>query len=890
MRLVERPGAGEARPNRRATYRVQLNPDFTFFDAARIAGYLAELGISHLYCSPYLKASPGSMHGYDVADHAHLNDELGGQPGLSALSGALREHGLGQVLDIVPNHMAADPRANLWWRDVLENGPSSPYAGFFDIDWEGGEARSAFTVLVPILGDQYGRVIEGGELRIARHGGAFCVEYHEHDLPVSPKTVDEIVARAARRAGSSELAEVAAGLGDLPPARLTDRDAVAERHEKKETLAARIVELCRDHPELAEALDAEVEAVNGDYDRLDELLRRQNFRLAYWRTASEELDYRRFFNIETLVGLRAEDEQVFEKTHRLVLQLVDDGTVDGLRVDHVDGLRDPEGYLGRLSNATSGTYTVVEKILGHGEHLPDRWPVAGTSGYDFLIRVNDLFVDSDHERAMTEVYESFTGETATFEEVAHDSKMEIMRRELAPEVARLTALLSEICDGHRRHRDHTRRELRDALREVVAHVGVYRTYNLPGRPASPEDRRRISEAISGAVGCRPDIDRELLHFIGELALGEQTGRGVDEFVPRFQQLTAPVTAKGVEDTAFYRYNRLVSLNEVGGDPGTFGRPVAAFHEATELSALRWPESMLTLSTHDTKRGADTRARINVLSEIPDRWGEAVRSWSQSNARHRRGEWPDANAEYLLYQTLAGAWPVDADRAAGYMSKALREAKVHTSWADPDEIYERDVEVFVRTILADAGFISSLESFLHDNQVIVRGRRNSLAQVALLLTSPGIPDIYQGSELWDMSLVDPDNRRPVDYPLRSDLLAGLAPGPLVDFAGVDLARDVDGTAKLWLTIKLLAHRRSNPDLYSKGGYEPLTTDTEDLLAFERDSLVTVVPCRSTVGRGASVELPGGRWLDLLTGAEVPGGLQPADRLLSGFPVAVLERVQ
>ena len=890
MRLVERPGAGEARPNRRATYRVQLNPDFTFFDAARIAGYLAELGISHLYCSPYLKASPGSMHGYDVADHAHLNDELGGQPGLSALSGALREHGLGQVLDIVPNHMAADPRANLWWRDVLENGPSSPYAGFFDIDWEGGEARSAFTVLVPILGDQYGRVIEGGELRIARHGGAFCVEYHEHDLPVSPKTVDEIVARAARRAGSSELAEVAAGLGDLPPARLTDRDAVAERHEKKETLAARIVELCRDHPELAEALDAEVEAVNGDYDRLDELLRRQNFRLAYWRTASEELDYRRFFNIETLVGLRAEDEQVFEKTHRLVLQLVDDGTVDGLRVDHVDGLRDPEGYLGRLSNATSGTYTVVEKILGHGEHLPDRWPVAGTSGYDFLIRVNDLFVDSDHERAMTEVYESFTGETATFEEVAHDSKMEIMRRELAPEVARLTALLSDICDGHRRHRDHTRRELRDALREVVAHMGVYRTYNLPGLPPSAEDRQRMSYAVAGAIGCRPNLDSELLHFIGELALGEQTGRPVEEFIPRLQQLTAPVMAKGVEDTAFYRYNRLVSLNEVGGDPGTFGRPVAAFHEATARSALRWPESMLTLSTHDTKRGADTRARINVLSEIPDRWDEAVRSWSQSNARHRSGEWPDANAEYLLYQTLAGAWPVDADRAAGYMSKALREAKVHTSWADPDEVYERDVEVFVHSVLADAGFVSSLESFLHDNQVIARGRRNSLAQVALLLTCPGVPDIYQGCELWDMSLVDPDNRRPVDYALRSDLLAGLAPGPVVDDADVDLARDADGAAKLRLTTRLLAHRRSNADVYSKGGYEPLPTDSGGLLAFERDSLVTVVPCRSTVAQGASVELPSGAWLDLLSGAEVPGGLQPADLLLAGFPVAVLERVQ
>ena len=882
MRLVAKPGRSNTGPSRRATYRVQLSPEFTFGQAAEVTGYLAELGISHLYCSPYLQASAGSAHGYDVVDHTHINVELGGQPGLSSLSGALREHGLGQILDIVPNHMAADPRANIWWRDVLENGPSSRYAGFFDIDWEGGESRSAFTVLVPILGDHYGRVVERGELRVARRAGVFVVEYHDHELPLSPKTVDEIVGRAARRAGSAELAEVAAGLSELPPARVTDREAVHERHERKETLAARIVELCREDSELAEALDAEVEAVNRDHDRLDQLLRRQNYRLAHWRTASEELDYRRFFNIETLVGLRAEDEQVFEKTHRLVLQLVDDGTLDGLRVDHVDGLRDPEGYLTRLADATSGTYTVVEKILSRDEDLVETWRVAGTTGYDFLIRVNNLFVETANERAMTEVYETFTGESATFAQVAHESKLEIMRRELAPELGRLTNLLSGVCGEYRRHHDHTRRDLRGALGEVVAHMGVYRTYNSAVRSPGAAERRRVRQAVEEAAACREDVDRELLYFIGDLVLGGLPGEAAAEFVPRFQQFTAPVMAKGVEDTAFYRYNRLVSLNEVGGDPGVFGTPVEDFHAATARIADLWPDTMLTLSTHDTKRGADVRARINVLSEIPEQWRDAVENWGRSNARHRDGEWPDRNAEYLLYQTLVGAWPTDPDRIASYMYKALREAKLHTSWADPNERYERDVEVFSRTILSDREFVRSVESFLRDNRVIERGRRNSLAQAALLLTCPGIPDIYQGSEIWDMSLVDPDNRRPVDYALRSRLLSD-APR-----SRVDVADDGSGLLKMTLVHSLLSHRRSAPDTYSKGGYEPLRVEGDGIVAYERDALAVVVPCRSTLSGHTHVDLPAGEWVDVVTGATVPGGAHRVASLLAHFPLAALTR--
>lgn len=884
MGLVVTTGVARSGVPRIASYRLQLNSSFTFANAAEIAGYLEDLGISHLYCSPYLQAAPGSTHGYDVADPERISDEIGGQPGLSLLSGALRDHGMGQILDIVPNHMAADPKANPWWRDVLENGPSSRYADFFDIDWEGGESRSSFTVLVPILGDHFGRVIERGEIRLERRGGMFILRYHEHELPISPKTLDELVGRAARRAGSPELAEVASGLGDLPPARVTDREAVAYRHEQKEALAARTAELCQTEPGIANVLDEQVEAINNDPDRLDELLRRQNYRLAYWKTANEELDYRRFFNIETLVGLRAEDDHVFESTHRVILQLVDDGTVDGLRVDHVDGLRNPEGYLNRLQAATSGVFTVVEKILAPREELASGWPVAGTTGYDFLTRVNNLFVVRANERAMTEVYETFTGQTHSFAEVAHDSKTEIMRRELSPEFERLTSLLADICESHRRQRDHTRSELRSALSELIAHMRVYRTYNLPGTAASDTDRMWIDEAMTGALACRADLDAELVEFIGQLAKGELRGDGPDEFLPRFQQLTAPVVAKGVEDTAFYRYNRLVSLNEVGGDPGTFGIPSEEFHAGTRRAAHSSPESMLTLATHDTKRGADVRARINVLSEIPGQWADAVRAWARANERHRGTSGPDPNSEYMLYQTLVGAWPIEPDRLASYMSKALREAKVHTSWADPDEDYERDVEVFVRSIFCDPGFMSLFDSFLSDTHLVARGRRNSLTQTALMLTCPGVPDIYQGTELWDMSLVDPDNRRPVDFALRTGLLRQHD-----EFTAADLGADSLGTSKLRLIRLLLAHRRSNPDLYDKTGYEPLPAEGDGIIAFERDSVVVVGSCRSVLAPEASVELPPGEWADVISGARAHGGQQRLASLLSGFPVAVLQRV-
>ena len=870
----------------RSTYRVQLSKEFGFSDAAGIAGYLAELGVSHLYCSPYLQAAPGSTHGYDVVAPERLNDELGGGPAYAGMMGALRAAGLGQVLDIVPNHMATDA-TNRWWWDVLENGPASRYAAVFDIDWEGGDRSAAHTVLVPVLGDHYGRVLEAGELALARAGAEVMVRYHDMELPVSPRSLDELLAAGARRAGSEALGRIAEGYGALPTSRLTDEAAVSERHEQHLALRGQLEELLRADGSIAAGLDDEIEALNADPDRLDALLRRQNYRLAHWRTASEELDYRRFFNIESLIGVRVEDPQVFARTHRLIAELVKDGTVDGLRVDHVDGLRDPEKYLDDLAAATGGAYTVVEKILEPGETLRPSWPVAGTSGYDFLIRVNNLFVESRSEAVMTATYQAVTGETASYEEIVQASKQQVMASELAAEVGRLVGILADLSDGYRRHRDHTRRELRHTLREFIARFEVYRTYVHAGEPASDEDRRQVRTAADAARAARPDLDGELLCFLSELALGEHPGAGEAEFADRLAQLTAPVMAKGVEDTAFYRYNRLVSLNEVGGDPGVFGRPVAEFHQAMAAAAEQWPEAMLTLSTHDTKRSADVRARINVISEIPDAWRAAAERWMELTEAHRREGLPDRNDVYLLFQTVLGAWPIDAERAVAFMAKATKEAKVHTSWTDPVAAYDEAMEEFVRAVLADDVFTAALVSWLADHRVVARGHRNSLAQTALLLTCPGSPDLYQGSELWDLSLVDPDNRRPVDYDERRRLLAGLRGGG----TGV-VASDERGTSKLAVVHRLLAHRQADPGSYEPAGYEPLIAKgcrADDVVGFRRGGLAVVVACRGDDDWGdTTVALPTACGRDVVTGQAVDGGARRLAELFAELPVAVVSR--
>ncbi len=873
----------------RATYRVQLHAGFTFDDAAAIAAYLADLGVSHLYTSPILQAAPGSTHGYDVVDHTRLNVELGGADGYDRLLAVLAGHGLGHVLDIVPNHMAIAGRANVWWWDVLENGPASVHAHAFDIDWSGADARSESRVLVPVLADQIGRVLEAGELALVRDGGSFTVRYFDHELPVSPRSLDELLAAAAEAAGSDELASIAAAFGHLPHATNTDPASVVERHRDKELLRERLAALVAHDAPAAAAIDAQIAAINADPDALDTLLLRQNFRLASWRTASEELDYRRFFNIETLVGLRVEDPSVFTPSHALIAELVDRGAVQELRVDHIDGLRDPAEYLERLAQLVSGAPVVVEKILEGDEELPP-WPVAGTTGYEFAKRVDGLLVDPDAEAAVTAAYTAFVGDDRAYDDVVAEAKQQIMREELRAEVERITGRLAAICQHHRRHRDHTRHELREAVRATLAAFGVYRTYVRPGCATSGADRAHIADAAKQVAASRPDVEGELLTFLARILAGDGADDEELELAVHFQQVSAPVMAKGVEDTAFYRYQRLISLNEVGGDPGTFGTTVADFHHANERAAAHHQRAMLTLSTHDTKRSNDVRARIHLLSELAAPWAAAVDEWHELTTAYRQPAGPDRSTELLLYQTLVGAWPITRERLVAFAQKAIKEAKVHTSWTSPDLAFDDAVRAFVEGLLGDDAMVTAIEQFLAEHQIVERGRTNSLAQTALLLTSPGVPDVYQGTDGWDLSLVDPDNRRPVDYDGRRRTLAALT--TVADA----LERADDGGPKLWLIRQVLADRRQRPGAYDGAPYRPLVAQgpkARHAVAYERRDTVVVVP-RLVVGLaggwdGTTVELPAGDWRDVITGAVVAGGAAVAVAdLLTGFPVAVLAR--
>ncbi len=804
----------------RATYRVQLHAAFTFDDAAELAPYLADLGVSHLYCSPYLQAAPGSTHGYDVVDPHTLNAELGGAEAHARMTDALRSHGIGQILDIVPNHMAVAERANAWWWDVLENGPASRYASYFDIDWDPPERKLIAQVLVPVLGNHYGRVLDDGELAIARDGGSFVVRYFDHQVPVSPRTLDDLLQRAAVRTASDELASLATAFGRLPHALITEGDSVLERHRDKEVLRQRLADLCAADDTVAVAIDEEVKGINDDFDALHALLERQNYRLAFWRTAGRELDYRRFFDITTLVGLRTESEHVFDDTHALVLKLVADGVVDGLRIDHVDGLRDPLGYLERLRGAVGpGRYIAVEKILGPDERLRPSWPIDGTSGYDFLAQVNRLLHDADGSDAMTTIYERFIGRSDDVEVVARSAKHEIMRTVLAADVERLTAHFAVVAEGHRRHRDYTRAELRDALREVIADFDVYRTYVRSGSDVDAEDEAVVDRAVAAARLQRPDLDGELFTFLRDLLVLRHPGVAEAELAERFQQVSSPVMAKAVEDTTFYRYLRMVSLNEVGGEPAHFGLAVDDFHERRAADA--GSRSLLATSTHDTKRSEDVRARLAALAEVPEAWAAAVERWSVDH-HDLRGALVDRPTEYLLYQTVVGAWPLSAERAKAYLEKATKEAKVATSWIDPVAEYDDAVASFVDAVVDNPDFRADVERFLADTGLVAAGRHNSLVQTALKLTCPGIPDLYQGTELWDLSLVDPDNRRPVDYDLRRSQL---------------IQPDGDlGGEKLALIRSLLHLRRDRPELFSvDAGYSPLPAegpDAERVVAFER----------------------------------------------------------
>ncbi len=888
----------------RATYRVQLHPGFTFDDAANLAGYFAELGVSHLYCSPYLQATPGSTHGYDVVDHRRINEDLGGAAGHARMHSALRGHGLGQVLDLVPNHMAIVSPYNPWWWDVLENGPASNYSSYFDVDWETPEKRLRNSVLIPVLGDQYGVVLESGEIALERDGAALTVRYHEHRFPVAPRSFDTILSGAAARCGSDELAFLADAFGRLPLPTATDLESTRRRHRDKDVLRTHLTRLIREHREVGPAIDAVIAEINQHRDALHLLLERQNYRLAYWRAASRDLGYRRFFDINTLVGLRMEEEHVFADTHFLVLRWLADGTLDGVRVDHIDGLRDPEQYLRRLHQAQPEAWVVVEKILEPGESLRGSWPIAGTTGYDFLNTVGGLLIDPAGEQPLTRFYTEFTGEPAGFARIALEKKDLVMREILGSDLNRLTALFLEVCERHPRHRDYTRHELHEALCAAVARLPVYRTYlrgaDDPAREATdsainPDDLRYIDAGIEASKTDRPDIDPRLFDFLRELLLLRHRGPLEVELAMRFQQLTGPVMAKGIEDTAFYCFNRFVALNEVGGDPARFGVAAVQFHRECETAHAQWPLRMLATSTHDTKRSDDLRARMSLLSEIPERWIAAVRGWSEMNRPWWRGGLSDRNAEYLFYQTLVGAWPIGRDRILEYMRKAAREAKQHTSWIAPNEEYERSLAGFIEGALDNAEFVNDLTSFVAP--LVWPGRVNALAQTLIKLTAPGVPDFYQGSELWNFALVDPDNRRPVDYALRRGLLAEMRCATVEQV----LARADEGMPKLWLIRQALALRRRQPQLFGRAGdYQPLsarhgTRAADHAIVFGRgDGIITIAPRLPLTLAGdwadTAIALPRGRWRNELTADTIDGGDNLLANLLARFPVCLLSRAE
>jgi len=936
----------------RATYRIQLHAAFTLKDATKIVPYLAELGISHVYCSPYFRARPGSLHGYDVVDHNALNPEIGTRDDLEEFIATLRAHGMGHILDFVPNHVGVMGADNERWMDVLEHGQASRFADFFDIAWSPPNHTLQGKLLVPALGAAYGTVLESGELQLKYEAekGSLAVFYHQHRLPMDPRTYGLVLEDFRKDLESHgqaertvELQRVISGF-DSVPARIEGQpfDANARHDEaarSKEALRA----LVSSSADVQSCLQRAIDRINGTgpdkpgFDALHALLERQNNRLAFWRVASDDINYRRFFDVNDLAALRMENEAVFDTTHRLLLELIHQGKLDGVRIDHPDGLFDPSAYFTTLQAKVGASdqqrrplYLLIEKITAAFERLPLSWPVHGTTGYNFAILANGLFVDGRAKASMDRVYRSFIGEYNEWPECAFDSKILVMRTSLSAEVNVLANHLVRIAQSDRHTRDFTLAALRHALVEVIAAFPVYRTYVT--NVASDDDRRYIDWAIGKARRRSDSTAAPVLEFVRSMMLADATAApeampaDIEAFARKVQQVTAPVTAKGVEDTALYRFTRLSSLNEVGGDPDVFGTAVNQFHADAEYRQKNWPHEMLASSTHDTKRSEDVRARINVISEMPSVWNKLIRRWSRINRNRRRmvdgTAAPGPHAEYLLYQTLIGTWPakpLDGDahdeyakRIGEYMIKASREAKRRTSWANPNEEYETALREFVVSILERREsnlFPAEVDTF---NQRIARfGYFNSLSQLVCKLTAPGVPDIYQGCELWDDSLVDPDNRRPVDYSRRRELLESMSARPVSEL----LESMEDGSAKLYVTHKVLSARRSHADIFREGSYRALKVHGQKaahLCAFARiHSSGTVIvlvprlfarllgekesmPVGETVWGDTRIELPQefrsasftpvfGRADENIQGS---GGSIPVAAVLSEFPIGLL----
>jgi (1->4)-alpha-D-glucan 1-alpha-D-glucosylmutase len=924
-----------------ATYRLQFNARFTFRDARQIAGYLNELGISDLYASSYLAAKEGSLHGYDVVNQTILNKEVGDEQSYQAMVGELQRLGMGHILDFVPNHMCIESSENAWWMDVLENGESSPYARFFDIDWQPVKKELTGKVLLPFLGDQYGKVLEDGQLKLSFAEGAFRLDCSGVPIPLEPKSCLQLLGHrlevlqglfAAEAPPLQEFLSIITALQHLPGASEPEPEKREERHREKDVVKKRLGQLCQESPEIAGFIGENLAIFNGtkgdsaSFDLLDRLLRDQVYRPSYWRVATEEINYRRFFDVNGLAAIRMEDPAVFEQTHQLLFRLIREGKVTGVRIDHVDGLFDPISYLQNLQKraylelsrgaaASCGAageeekpgesesrekayreallqdpsykpfYALCEKILMKGELLPEEWPVFGTTGYDFLGSLNGIFVDTEKAREFDRLYARFAGPLADFPEVAYEKKKLVMQVSLSGEVNMLAHRLNTISEQDRHTRDFTMNSLARVITEVIACFPVYRSY---ANCASLRDKdlQYIEAAVARAKRKNPAISASIFDFLRDVLLlksPERAGEGERaawlNFAMRFQQITGPVMAKGMEDTAFYVYNRLASLNEVGGMPGRFGTPLEAFHGQNMERIKSFPHSMITTDTHDSKRGEDVRTRIDALSELPELWQKSLAKWRRLNKGKsvvlENQTVPDRNEEYLLYQTLIGAWPaLEPDqggfekfrgRIREYMVKAVREAKVNTSWISPNAAYEDALTAFVNRILFNAPGNAFLREFLPFQKRIARSAvYSSLSQALLKMVSPGVPDLYQGTELWDFTLVDPDNRQPVDYQRRVEALAGLrareaeiGPGPLF---GELQGAPGDGRVKLYLIYRVLNYRKRHRELFDAGDYLPLEArgaKARHLCAFARrlggQSLLAVAP-RLLASLSPDPELP------------------------------------
>ncbi len=940
-----------------ATYRLQLNQNFTFRHVASLAEYFHELGISHCYLSPLLKAKPGSAHGYDIIDHSQLNPELGTEQDFEELIKILRVQNMGVICDIVPNHMYIGGACNHWWMDILENGQASPYASYFDINWHSQRPELINKVFLPLLDKQYGEALESQELKIVFQNGAFFVALFDFLLPTDPwswnlilepvhQTLQDVLTKDDDN--QMELKSIITAIMHLPCTTDLNTEKVQERLREKEVIKLRLAKLLVDSQTIADKLAEYLVTLNGhkgdpkSFDALENFLNGQPYRLCFWRVANDEINYRRFFDIFEFAGIRTEQEDVFKASHALILDLVKKGWVDGLRIDHIDGLRNPEHYLKNLQESNDSLkYMIVEKVLLGKEKLNPEWPIDGTVGYDFLNLLNNLFVVQANKKVVFEIYRSFTNESTNVFDLIYACKRLILLVSMSSELYVLSRYLDSIAEQHRSSRDFTEASLRAALGDVISCFPVYRSYiRSEAENIREEDRQYIVTAISRAKRLNPAINASIFDFIQKvllledpLGLDEEQKKKRRDFVMRFQQLTPPAMGKGLEDTAYYRFYPLASLNEVGGDLLSFGISLEAFQKANQERGELWPCAMLTTSTHDTKRSEDVRARINALSEIPDQWRQALTHWSQLNQQHKIKEGeeqiPDANEEYLLYQTLVGAWPLDSSnhsefitRIQAYIEKAIKEAKINSSWINPNHRYDIGVHQFIQRILnldsVENPFINEFKTFIP--KVIAAGMLNSLSQVILKLTLPGVPDIYQGNEIWDFSLVDPDNRRPVDFEVRRTLLKSLFEGHEGERCALLqqlMHNPEDGRIKLFLTAMALRLRQKLPSLFQQGSYLPLVVEGDKqnhviafIRAFEKQA-VLVVSTRFYIPlmQEENIRIPVDRWKDtyviipeewkkmvfynVLTGKEAPfdtvkGALcLRLEKVLDPLPYALLE---